>query len=118
MQQRRREHRGRTYLGSRIAFNNRCSTIDCMVRNMSQNGAKLVFAHPVTCPDEFDLMIPQKGESRRVRIIWRQETEAGIVFLASNADTVISIETVRRMRVLEAERATLARRIATLSEPA
>ncbi|MDR3462042.1 MAG: PilZ domain-containing protein [Beijerinckiaceae bacterium] len=118
MQERRKTHRGRTYLGSTIAFNNRCSTIDCMVRNMSQNGAKLVFAHPVTCPDEFDLMIPQKGDSRRVRIVWRQEMEAGVVFLASNVGTVVSIETARRMRALEAERASLARRVATLSEPA
>src|ERR1700733_2194392 len=118
MQDRRAEHRGRTYLGSTAAFNNRCSTIDCLVRNMSQNGAKLVFTHPVAIPGEFDLMIPRKGDSRRAKIIWRQEFEAGVVFLDANKGTVVSIETARRMRKLEAERDALERRVAALSEPA
>jgi hypothetical protein len=105
-------------LGSQVAFNNRCSTIDCLVRNMSQNGAKLVFAHPAAIPSEFDLMIRQKGDSRRVRIVWRGELEAGIAFVGTNSATVVSIEAARRIRTLEAERATLERRVAALCEPA
>jgi PilZ domain len=118
MQERRNVHRGRTYLRGRVAFNNRCSTIDCLVRNLSQNGAKLVFSHPATIPGEFDLMIQQKGNSRRARIVWRQEVEAGVAFLASHAEAVVSIETARRIRRLEEERDSLARRVAELSETA
>jgi hypothetical protein len=64
MQERREYQRQRTLLGGRIAFNNRYSALDCLVRNMSQNGAMLVFEDSVMVPNEFDLMIPQKGESR------------------------------------------------------
>lgn len=118
MQERRKAQRGRTYLGGVVAFNNRCSTLDCLVRNMSQDGAKIEFAGPATIPDEFDITIHQKGHSRRARVTWRRETEAGITFLLSEAGSVVSIETARQIRKLEADRETLARRVAHLSEPA
>jgi PilZ domain len=117
MQERRKIQRGRTYLGSRVAFNNRCSTIDCLVRNMSQDGAKIVFSSPLTIPSEFDLMIHQKGHSRRARVVWRREMEAGVEFLAAHAATVVSIETARQIRKIESDRDALARRVAQLSEP-
>jgi hypothetical protein len=66
--------------------------IDCLVRNMSRNGAKLVFKARCFClPGEFELMLPQKGESRRARIVWRQQDEAGIAFLQAGGDGVVSI---------------------------
>jgi hypothetical protein len=118
MQERRKVHRGRTYLAGRIAFNNRCSTLDCLVRNLSQDGAKIIFADGVAVPTEFDVMIPRKGESRRARVIWRDATQAGVLFVPSPADNVVSIEAALRMRSLEAEHEGLRRRIAELTEPA
>ena len=118
MQDRRKEQRGRTYLGSEVAFNNRCSTIDCSVRNMSQSGAKLEFAHTALIPSEFDLMIRQKGSIRRARLVWRRELAAGVAFIASETGAFGSNETARQIRKLETERETLARRVADLSEPA
>jgi hypothetical protein len=118
MQERRKGHRGRTYLGGQVAFNNRGSTIDCLVRNLSQDGAKIVFSSPATIPSEFDLMIRQKGHSRRARIAWRSEIEAGVAFVSSDTASIVSIETVRLARKLEADRDALARRVAQLSEPA
>lgn len=113
---RRREHRGRTYLGSQVAFNNRWSTIDCLVRNMSQTGAKIEFAHAVLLPSEFELIIPQKGNSRRVRVVWRQATALGVSFVDPDAGTVVPIEWARQMRKLKTERDMLARRVRDLSE--
>jgi hypothetical protein len=39
MRERREFQRRRTFLGGRLAFNNQYGAIDCLVRNMSQNGA-------------------------------------------------------------------------------
>jgi hypothetical protein len=118
MLERRDFQRRRTLLGGRIAFNHCYSTLDCVVRNMSQNGAMLVFEDSITVPNEFDLMIPQKGESRRARIVWRQENETGVAFpQPTGADGVVSIETARRIKNLEAERAALKARVAELSGP-
>jgi hypothetical protein len=117
MEERRKLHRGRTYLGGRIVFNNRCSTLDCLVRNLSQDGAKVVFSHAVAVPGEFDVAIHRKGESRRARVVWRDETHAGIRFLDSVCDNVVSIESALRFTQLHAQREALARRIAELTEP-
>ena len=118
MQERRTVHRDRTYLGAQVAYNNRCSTMDCLVRNVSQNGAKIVFSDMALIPSEFEVLIPRKGESRRARIIWRDEKEVGVTFLHSEKSAVISIESARRIKKLETERDALARRVAQLSGPA
>jgi hypothetical protein len=116
MQERREYQRGRTYLGGRLAFNNQYGTVDCLVRNMSQNGAKLVFEGAVLLPGEFEFTLPQKGESRRARVIWRQQDEAGITFLqAECGESVVPLGMARRIRRLEADRAALQARVAELT---
>lgn len=117
MEDRRKTFRGRTYLGGQIAFNGRRSTADCLVRNLTSEGAKIVFSSPPTIPDEFDLIISHKGYSRRTRIAWRREMDAGVVFLPSDAVTVVPLGVARKIRRLEVEREELARRVARLSEP-
>lgn len=116
MQERRSFHRGRTYLSGRIIFNNRFSTMDCLVRNMSQSGAKLIISSTVMVPVEFDLLVHNKGDSRRARLIWRSDTEMGIALIPAGGGSVVSIETARRIRTLEANRDALAKRVAELSE--
>ena len=118
MQERREEHRDRTYLGSEVALTERRATIDCLVRNLSQNGAKLSFTEPVKVRGEFALTIHQKGVSRRARVVWQREKEAGIAFVASAPGIVVSIETARRLKRLETEVDALARRVAALDERA
>ena len=90
--------------------------MDCVVRNMSQNGARIVFVSTDTVPNEFDLTVQHKGDSRRARIIWRTKKDAGVVFLDNDDSGVISIQTARRIQRLEAERAILAKRVAELSD--
>lgn len=125
MQERRKSHRSRTYLGGRIAFNQRASTMDCLVRNLSSDGARVVFTNTLTVPDEFDLTITRKAESYRARMVWRQPGEgdapgeAGIVFLEPRAEAApIPLDVARRLKKCEAERDALKRRVAQLSAPA
>lgn len=115
MQERRQYRRGRTYLGGRIAFNNQYCAIECLVRNMSRNGAKRVFEGTALLPGEFELTLPQNGEIRRARVVWRQQGEAGIAFLQPDAEGVVSIGMARRIRRLEADRAALQARVAELT---
>jgi PilZ domain-containing protein len=118
MTDRRKAQRSRTYFKGQITFNNRYATLDCFVRNMSEEGAKIVFADTVPIPAEFDVMIRGKSESKRASMIWRNETEAGVAFFPWRQPTIISIDAARRLRSLETERDALARRVAQLSDPA
>lgn len=117
MLERRNTHRDRTYLGGRISFNHRRSTLDCLVRNLSQDGAMIVLSDAVAAPADFDIMIRHKGDSRRARIVWRDRDHIGIQFLQSARDDVVSIEAARLINTLEADRAALKRRIAQLKDP-
>ena len=108
--------RQRSYLGGRIAFNQHKLTMDCLVRNVSQEGAKLVFSGAVTLPHEFDLTIERKGVRVRARTIWRRADEIGVSFLCGNVQQrVVPLNVARRLRGFEAENAALKRRVAQLS---
>ena len=50
MEERRRYQRLRTYLGARAVFNRRASTVDCLIRNLSEDGARIDFAEGVAIP--------------------------------------------------------------------
>jgi hypothetical protein len=122
MQERRKTTRSRTYLGGVVAFNKRSSTMDCVVRNFSPEGARIVFDAAVTLPDEFDLEIRQKERAFRARLAWRGETEAGVAFLDAVAQPVerpqgapIPLDWARKLRNCESQKAALQRRVAELS---
>ena len=58
----------RTLRAGKILFNNKRSVIDCMVRNVSTDGACLMVASVVGIPSGFDLLI--EGESAAVPATW------------------------------------------------
>src|SRR4029450_1334666 len=72
--------RMRTLIAAKISFNNGQSALDCLIRNLSDTGAKLIVSAAVTLPECFDLLIPQKSVTRRVRIAWRRDEEIGVRF--------------------------------------
>jgi hypothetical protein len=81
MDERRSDVRARSLLRGRIIFNQRGSTMDCVIRNLSATGARIVMGETVVVPKEFELSIPQKGTTYRARLRWRTATEFGVEFL-------------------------------------
>ena len=79
-----REKRGavrhRVLKGARIVFNGRRSTVDCTIRNLSEQGAGLEVTSAVGIPQSFDLEIPADGVVRRCRVAWRTERKLGVSF--------------------------------------
>jgi hypothetical protein len=55
--ERRLHQRRATFKGAKVVFNNRNSVINCVVRDLSQTGAKLIFPNPQTLPPRFQLEI-------------------------------------------------------------
>lgn len=118
--ERRRAARSRTLIGGKVIFNQRQSTLDCMVRNLSEDGALLVFPGSVALPDLFELHLPVKRESRMVRTRWRDSERIGVAFAAAakQDEQPVQLDLVRRLRRLEQENATLKARIVELTEGA
>ena len=79
----RAQQRRPTLKGGRIVFNSGRSTIDCTVRNLSRDGAKLQVASVVGIPDTFDLLLPNTTR-QPCRVAWRKVKEVGVVFTADH----------------------------------
>jgi hypothetical protein len=87
--ERRRVARQKSFLRGMIYFNNRRNVVDCLIRDISAYGARLIFSDAVTIPDMLDLYIPQKEQTLRTHVIWRHGQEVGVAFAqAAHMDPV------------------------------
>ena len=84
MRERRKVRRGRYCLEGEIVLDDRCSTFDCLVTDLSGDGARLHLPSTAGVPGEFDLVLLKRGESHRARLVWRDETQAGVTFVPAS----------------------------------
>ncbi len=78
----RRHPRKRMLKGGVIAFANRHATLPCVVRDLSQSGAKLQVANVAMIPDTFELIVELDGLEAPAEVVWRSTGEVGVRFLA------------------------------------
>jgi hypothetical protein len=79
----RSNKRRRCYLGGRVVFNNRSSSMSCQVRNISEFGAKLEFGACPELPDSIELLLDSEAGYAPARIVWRNLNHIGIAFSES-----------------------------------
>ena len=80
MIERRAAPRQKSFLQGRIYFNHRRSSIDCLIRDYSEHGARLRFSEGANIPEAIELYIPNKEETHRARVQWRSGNEVGVSF--------------------------------------
>jgi hypothetical protein len=114
MVERRQSARARVIYGGVLAYNRRQSTVECVIRNFSEDGAKVEFDNPAALPDVIDLLIAKKDRAFTAKIVWRQANQAGLAFQSVEQDAPIPLHWARRLRACEAERRELQGRIAKL----
>jgi PilZ domain len=81
MGERRGSPRQRRLNGAKIIFNDKASLIDCVVRDLSREGAQLLVASPIGIPDLFDLRINRNGAERPAKVAWRSNDRIGVKFV-------------------------------------
>lgn len=115
--ERRKTPRLRTLLGARASFNQQNTTLDCVVRNLSDHGALLVISDAVALPAAFDLEIPHRKRSYNAMVRWRSGDRVGLAFAAQpDGTTVVPLDLVRRLKHCELDNARLKTRIRQLTE--
>ena len=77
--ERRQSPRQKSFLKGRI--NNGLTDVDCLIRDLSATGARLMFSGGITMPPIVDLHIPMKKQSMRARMQWRNGDEMGVSFI-------------------------------------
>jgi hypothetical protein len=105
MDDKRHASRQRTFLQGRLYYNNRRASVDCVIRDMSDAGARLQFSSAVTVPEAVELFIPNKDHVWKVRIAWRQDDQLGVCVVDPQHATSQSVSESVEQRVsrLEAE---------------
>ncbi len=120
MLERRALARHKTFIKGRIYFNNRLSSMDCIVRDVTDMGCRLEVSDFATLPETFELYMPNKDEYYQAHIKWRRATNVGASW---TPETTINPrpESGRtdqhigdRVAKLERELASLQKRIAAL----
>ena len=99
--------RARAFLRAQIRFNNGMSTMDCLIRDLSDGGARLEISDSVAIPASFDLYIPKRDETRRATVHWRTSEQLGVAFRDAADMRLEAPDMVERVARLEADIAAL-----------
>jgi hypothetical protein len=113
MLDRRQSPRDKVLYGGVAQVNERCSTMDCVVRNISEGGACVEFDTSARLPEEMNLTIARKGRSFLARMIWRQANRVGLAFRTMITDAP-SDDLDERLRRSQIKQRQLKRRIKEL----
>jgi hypothetical protein len=111
MGERRNSRRSKSFLRGFVYVSRKRGALACLVRDMSEKGARIIFSDQVTLPDMVDLYIPQREQTLRARVSWRRNDEIGLAFIEAErepeAATPTAGQIVQRVALLEAEIASL-----------
>ena len=77
----RAAQRRRALIAATIRYSGGAVTVGCVVRNISDTGAKLDVSEGVSLPGSFELVIPQRDAVHRCELRWRRAGEAGVAFV-------------------------------------
>lgn len=80
MQERRKVARSRVLKGAKVIIGS-ASTIDCVVRNVTNSGARIAIANTIELPASLGLTFDGGFTVRPCRVAWRAVTETGVEFV-------------------------------------
>jgi PilZ domain-containing protein len=115
MLERRQSARDKVIYGGVAEMGEHGGSRDCVVRNISENGARLEFGECVRLPREpLRLTIARKGRSFLARIIWWRDNFVGVAFSPESPYELPGSDLARRLRRSEKKKRELQRRIKEL----
>ena len=107
MVERRNSRRSKSFLRGFVYVSRKRGALACLIRDLSDKGARIIFSDTVTLPDVVELYIPQRDQTFRARVQWRRNDEIGLAFTAvERAEpeaTPTASEVIQRLALLEAE---------------
>jgi hypothetical protein len=117
MLDRRQSARDKVIYGGVAEIGERGASRECVVRNISENGAHLEFGNDFELPkDTMLLTIARKGRSFLAKIIWLRDNFVGVAFSSETPYELPGSDLAERLRKSEAKKRQLQRRIKQLLE--
>jgi diguanylate cyclase (GGDEF)-like protein len=78
-----RKIRGRTLIAGKVIFNFGQSSVDCVVRRITDDGATIELASGLGIPERFQLAITGEAEFMSCKRLWQSEKQIGVGFEAA-----------------------------------
>lgn len=110
MDDRRKSRRDKVVYGGVAAINARGSTRDCVVRNISDDGATIEFGSAAGVADQIALTVTKKARTYPSTIVWRRGNTVGLAF----SDDAGAADLNERLRKSEKKKRELQRKIKVL----
>jgi hypothetical protein len=116
MNDRRHSQRLKSFLQGLVYIDKRRGAMSCVIRDLSETGARMILSETVAIPEVVSLHIPQKDETYRARVTWRHGDEVGLSFSAADNgfDQADAGDLAKRVSQLEVDIALLRRMIRRL----
>jgi hypothetical protein len=117
MSERRESRRQKSFLRGFVSFDRRRGVMSCLVRDLSDEGARIILSQGVTIPDMISLYIPQREKTYNAQVQWRRGDEIGLGFIEGETGTPATpkeTELMERVAQLETEITALKRTIKRL----
>ena len=112
MLDRRQGARDKVIYGGVAEIDERVTTRDCVVRNISDKGASLEFSNVVQLPRErMSLRIARKGRSFLAKVVWWRDNFVGVAFSPETPSELPVSNIEERLRKSEIKKRQLQRRI-------
>jgi hypothetical protein len=108
--------RRKCFLRAFVYFEGRETAVDCVVRDISDIGARLQFGKPIDLSEFLDLHIPIKGQSFHAEKRWNDGDQMGVAFNAAAKANTGGTGVDRRVARLQAEIASLKKAIRHLQK--
>jgi hypothetical protein len=110
MGERRISRRSKSFLQGFVYVSRKRGALACLIRDLTDKGARIVFSDTITLPDTLELYIPQREQTLRARVTWRKNDEIGLAFMVDERPVDVgpsATEVAHRVALLEAELASL-----------
>jgi len=115
MLDRRQSARDKVIYGGVAQTGDRGESRDCVVRNISEHGARIEFENGIGLPKEsMRLTIARRGRSFLAKIIWLRDNFAGVAFSSEPSYELPGSDLAKRLRKSEKKKRELQRRIKEL----
>ena len=106
MGERRISRRSKSFLQGFVYVSRKRGALACLVRDLSDKGARIIFSDTITLPDMLEIYIPHHEQTLRARVTWRKNDEIGLAFIAEERKVEAgpsATEVAHRVAMLEAE---------------
>lgn len=80
MAERRKHPRSRVLKSAKLILGS-SSVIDCVVRNLTNIGARIVVQNTTTLPEHLHLTFDGGRSNRACKVVWRRLNETGLEFV-------------------------------------